>query len=168
MSQWLHKWVSDHTSDRWLSGDGSRNVEWEASCDWALRALKIVPHYVAHAWEVGRKNWSLTIFKRSSPVGWFIEAVSIFIRIFVAKSCVGINDNGFDHCSRSNRDRWGILSRHCVLLHFTNALLFASLAKSGAVKIDALQSMVRSQAHKEQRIPASRLSFLIKHKEQIE
>ena len=41
-------------------------------------------------------------------------------------------------------------------------------ARSGAVKIDALQSMVCSQANKEQPISASRLSYLIKHKEQIE
>ena len=45
--QQSHKWVSDYTSVLVItqvdsvSGDGSRNVEWEDSCDWALRALKM-------------------------------------------------------------------------------------------------------------------------------
>ena len=49
VTQQSHKWVSDYTSESVItqvtvdsvSGDGSRNVEWEASCDWALRALKM-------------------------------------------------------------------------------------------------------------------------------
>ena len=47
VTQQSHKWVSDYTSVLVItqvdsvSGDGSRNVEWEDSCDWALRALKM-------------------------------------------------------------------------------------------------------------------------------